>query len=116
MAALYDTVATIVSDVGAELGLGTLTATYPTTDATLAQMQALLTATGQGLVREYPWLQCLMDGTLTGDGSTTAFALPDDFIRMENGTGWNRTTRQPMRNVGPQEWETSGHRCEQGVG
>lgn len=106
MAALYDTVSLIVADVGAELGLGTLTAAYPATDATTAQIQSLLKATGRRLVREYPWLQNLVDGTLTGDGATTAFALPDDFLRMEDGTGWNRTTRQPLRPVGPQGWES----------
>jgi hypothetical protein len=102
--ARFDTIADILTDVGAELGLGTLTSVYPSTDATVTQMQALLKALGRSLVLAYPWLQNLIPLTFTTT-SATSYTLPADFLRMENGTGWNRSTRQPLQPVSPQEWE-----------
>jgi hypothetical protein len=105
--ARYDTVSNIIADVGSELGLGTLTAVLPviaSTDAVVAQLQALLKAAGRGLVLENPWLQQRTDYTFNTT-TATVYTLPAAFQRMVDGSGWNRTKRMPLVPLSPQAWE-----------
>lgn len=102
--AQFDTVANIIADVGTELGLGTLTAAYPTTVDLVAQLQGLLKAVGRGLVLENPWLQQKADYSFNTT-TATVYNLPSAFDRMVDGTGWNRSSRQPLVPLTPQAWE-----------
>jgi hypothetical protein len=102
--AQFDTVANIIADVGTELGLGTLVAAYPATDDLTAQLQALLKTTGRGLALRFPWLQLKKDYNFTATATTT-FNLPSDFLSYVDGSGWNRTKRQPLSVVSPTSWE-----------
>lgn len=102
--AQFDTVATIVEDVATEVGLGTVTVAYDSTDNHVLQLLKLLQVVGRALVIRNPWLQNRREYTFTTTSATT-YALPADFQSMVDQTGWNRTGVSPLRAVTPQVWQ-----------
>lgn len=102
--ARFDTVTNIIADVGTELGLGTLTASFSSTDPILLQLQALMKSVGRGLVLAYPWLQFRTDYNLTTT-TATVYNLPAGFVSYVDSSAWNRTKRMPLHIVSPTQWE-----------
>lgn len=102
--AQYDTVANIVGDVATELGLGTIVVDFASGDPNVLQLLKLLTTVGRGLMLRYPWLQQKTDYSFVTT-SATVYNLPADFSAYVNQTGWNRSTRQPLVTLSPQQWE-----------
>lgn len=102
--AQFDTVANIVAAAATECGLGAVTASYTSGDATVLQLLRLLTKVGRRLVKRYPWLQNRVEYTFVTSGATV-YALPADFQSMENQTGWNRSSTFPMHPASPQQWQ-----------
>lgn len=102
--ALYDTVLNIVSDVAVELGLGSLSAIYSSTDANVIQLRTLLKSTGRGLVLKTPWLQAVKEHTFVTDANSS-YTLPADFQSMVDGSGWNRTSRYQLQPLTRPEWQ-----------
>lgn len=106
--ARYDTVATIVDQVGQELGLWDVAVAdpYASTDGNVVRMRAILTSVGRLLVRKHRWFHLKRESTLTGDGSATVFELPLDFDGFVDETGNNRTNGQPIDvPLSPQRWQ-----------
>lgn len=60
-----DTVANIVSDAAAELGLGTVSDVFAATDTNVVQLRTLLTSVGQSLVNTYDWTLLENETTIT---------------------------------------------------
>ncbi len=78
------------------------------TDATARQMWALLLECGQELYGEHEWRMLKRTQTINTSTPSIApdkFALPDDWKRYIDETGWNNSARLPL--LGPisdQQW------------
>lgn len=101
----FDTVANVVSEAAIELGLGSVSDVYGSTDSNVLQLRTLVKRVGRELAREWPWSHLRKEHTFSTVGGTSTYALPADFGAMLDQTGWNRTGSTPL--VGPtsaQEW------------
>lgn len=98
----------IVNAVAAEVGLTPVVDAYASTDANFVQLQYLLNAAIRQLARntEADWSFLVKEHIInTTQGETGEYPLPDDFLRMINQTGWERTNRNPMGTLSAQEWQ-----------
>lgn len=57
-------------------------AAYSSSDATIQQLVALISQTGIELMERGSWRNLKIEGTVTGDGVSTEFALPADWQRL----------------------------------
>lgn len=73
---------TIVSDAMTQCGLTAPTLVYASTDATVKLFMNLAQVEGDALSRATAWRGLKTSGTITGDGTTTQFALPAAFHRF----------------------------------
>ena len=97
----------IVNAVALETGLSEVVDPYSSTDPNFVQLRGLLKTCGLELIHARDWKALVKECTITGDGATTAFNLPADFLRMADGSGWNRTTSLPLGGpLSSQSWQT----------
>jgi len=76
----YDTVANIVSDAAVELGLGTVSDVYASTDPNVVQLRTLLKSLGRDLVDGFQWPHLLSEATITTHDNweaSTAYVIGD---------------------------------------
>lgn len=102
--AQFDTVANIVGDVGTEVGLGTLTVSYTSTDDNVLRLLKLLTVVGRDLIRKHRLLQNRLSTTFSA-GGTAEQSLATDALSLVDGSLWDRTNDLPLRLLTPSEWE-----------
>jgi hypothetical protein len=76
---------TIVQDAMSICGLSAAASVYGTNDPTSAQFVALAQVEGDELSRFHDWRSLKVSATLTGDGTTTLWDLPEDFDRFMPG-------------------------------
>ena len=76
---------TIIQDAMSLCGLSAATQVYGTNDPTSAQFVALSQVEGNDLSRFHDWRSLKVQTTLTGDGTTTLWDLPEDFDRFMSG-------------------------------
>lgn len=98
----------IINAVAAEVGLVPVADAYASADNNFIQMQYLLNAAIRQLVRntEADWEFLVKEhviNTVIGDAGT--YDLPDDFLRMIDQTGWERTNRNPIDSLSAQQWQ-----------
>jgi hypothetical protein len=96
----------IINMAAVEIGLSETSDPYASTDAAFIQLRTLLKSAGHELMQSRAWQVLVRECTVTGDGTTDTFALPADFLRMKDQSGWNRTTRYPMQSVSAQQWQS----------
>lgn len=101
---IYDTVANIVSDAAIELGLGSVSDVFASTDEHVVLLRALLKALGRQLVLEHEWMAAVLEHTFSTTAATS-YNLPSGFARMVDGSAWNRTQRLPLTPVSPEQWQ-----------
>lgn len=107
----FKSVSEIMEQVGGELALwaaADLDTDFVTTsadDANQNQMFYLLRGLCAELVRQYSWLQATKQHDFNTSATVTSYVLPDDFYSYVDGTGWNRTSRQPLVPISPQQWQ-----------
>jgi hypothetical protein len=102
--AQFDTVTQILADVGTELGLGTVTASYSSTDANTLLLQRLLVVVGRSLIRRNEFLQCRISTTFA-TAATAEQTLAADALTLVDGTLWDRTNDRPLLLLTPDKWE-----------
>jgi hypothetical protein len=106
--AIFDTVATIVSDAAVELSLvsSDVSNPYASTDPNILLLTRLLKKAGKEIIREHHWTQSLNIHTFNTVAGTSVYNLPADYVRMVDQTGWNRTSDFPLGGpLTPQAWE-----------
>jgi hypothetical protein len=72
---------------------------FASSDKNMGQLIDMLTTLGDDLTNTHDWSQFIREFNLTTDGSTVSYALPADYKKMIDQTGWNRSTRRPI--IGP---------------
>jgi len=96
----------IINTVAAEVGLTPSVDAYADADANFVQMRFLLNSCIKELVRSYNWEFLVREHLITVTaGGASEFALPSDFMRMIDQTGWERTNRNPLQSLSAQEWQ-----------
>lgn len=107
MAARYITAEDIINRAAIECGLTPSTDVFASTDPAFVQLRNLITTCGQDLCESYEWEILRREHSITTVGATDTgeYALPTDFGRMINQTGWERTNRLPVTGpMTPQQW------------
>jgi hypothetical protein len=95
----------ILNMVATEAGLAEAPDPYASMNAYFVQLRTLLKTAGDEIGKARDWTVLVKEATLAGDGVTTEFALPSDFLRMKDGSGWNRSTGFSLGLTSSQEWQ-----------
>ena len=77
---------------------------YDSADENAIIMGSQANAIGPMLQDVFKWQQFRKAYSVTGDGVETAFALPDDFSRFSDMTGWSLANRRPVVIVNDVQW------------
>lgn len=102
--ATYDTAANIINEAAIELGLGSVSDAYGSTDANITQLRTLLKSVGRSLVWRYAWFQQIKEHTFTTVEDEALYDLPADFQSMVDVSGYNRTTNIRLHPASIQQW------------
>ncbi len=104
--ARYKTAGEVLNRAGRKLGLDEVTDPVASTDPEWKRLKRLLDEVGQELAEDYEWTHLLVEKTIVGDGATTTYDLPADFLDMVPQSGWNRAVQVPMQGpLSPQVWQ-----------
>jgi len=96
----------IVNQAAVECGLTPVTNPLASTDQSFIKFKYLLNTAGRELAMAYNW-EFLRKGfnVVTQEGDTGNYQLPEDFLKFIEDTGWDRSSRIPMRGaLSPQQW------------
>jgi len=96
----------ILNTVGVEVGIGYDVDPFASTDPNYVQLQFLINTACKELARLYDWEFLMKEHSIvTVVAEDGVYPLPDDFLRMINQTGWERSNRNPMSVLSPQQWQ-----------
>jgi len=103
----FETIGTILADAAIELGLVTsLGDPYGSNDQNVVLLRQLAISVGRELVGKRDWSHLKKQTTVSLVNGTYVYALPNDFARYIDGSGWNRTTQLPLGGpVDSLEWQ-----------
>lgn len=94
----FDTANNVLNDAAVELALTAADETdfYTATNPALIQLRRLLKGLGEELVRGYRWTHLQKTYLFITTPGVDAYALPEDFARLIDGTEWNRSQQMPL--------------------
>lgn len=104
----FDTAKNVLNDAALGLGLtsSALTDPYASTDPNVVQLRVMLTEFGQDLLRQHSWTHLQTTHTFVTVDGTATYALPGDFDRLLDQTGWDRTQQFPLAGpINAQGWQ-----------
>lgn len=101
---VYKTILQEVQDALVTLNQSRPTGVYDSQDSNAILMGALANQIGPLLTEAFEWQQFRLTLTVTGDGSTTEFALPAGLDKITSDTGWSQTNRRPVQILNAQQW------------
>ena len=78
---------------------------FTSTDKNIMLLGDLLNLLGQTLARQHPWSQLQREATVATIASAPSYAIPAGFLRLIDGTAWNRTQQLPPGISNPQDWQ-----------
>jgi hypothetical protein len=84
----------ILNMVATEAGLPEASNPYASTNAYFVQLRTLLKSAGLEISQARDWKVLEKEAVITGDGVTTSFALPSDFLRLKDESGFDRTSNR----------------------
>ncbi|WP_068305819.1 hypothetical protein [Pararhodobacter sp. CCB-MM2] len=95
----------IAQDAAVKLGLDTPSMLFSSTDRTEIELRRALIEAADKIAHSHDWQDLLTVETHTGDGTTTEYAVPDDFLRMPKDSNvWSTRWQAPLTKVSPEEW------------
>ncbi len=100
------TLATILTEVADDVGIGAAITTFiGNNDETARRLLALAQKAGKLLAR-MDWTALQIEHTFSTVASVTSYALPSDYEKMVDGTFWNRTDYMRVRGgQTAQQWQ-----------
>ncbi len=104
----YPTVASLISDAAAEMGLITadIVDPYASMDQNIVQLLRLLKSGGVAINKHRDWTHLRKEYTFATVNGTESYALPADFKSLLPNSGWNRSTSFPLGGpVGSDYWQ-----------
>lgn len=100
----YAPILTIVQNAAVQLNLTKPSGVYDSADETAQLMGAFANLVGTLLSESEDWQQLSVPFSVTGDGTTTEFPLPNDLSRFKADTGWSHAKRRPVIIINAQQW------------
>ena len=77
---------------------------FSSQDETAVLMGSLANLAGILLADAYNWQDLQKELAIVGDGTKTAWDLPEDFSTFVDNTGWSYAIRRPVVVLNPQQW------------
>ena len=108
----YETALSICSRAYAEMGQGTLSAVFASTDPNVILLRTLLNSCGRELGTVRPWRHLVKTGSITAAAAVAPIvygvnALPTDWDYLLDETVWNATSQEPLQGpVDEVEWQS----------
>lgn len=95
----------IVQDAATKLSIAQPSALFSATDRTEVELREALIEAVDKILHAHNWKLLLTLETHNGDGSTTEFAKPSDYLKMPiDGQLWSSRYQAPLAYVTPEEW------------
>lgn len=98
------TVLEIVQDAAPRCGLTVPDLLFGSADREAVEVRGTIQEAAQSIVRDHDWSLLKTVETYTGDGTTSAFALPADYLRMpKDAMVWSSRWQRPLLPTTPEE-------------
>lgn len=95
----------IVQDGCTKLGIEQPRILFADTDRTAVELRQALIEAADKIVRAHDWQVLRKLNTDTGDGSTTEYPLPAEYLRMPKGAEvWSTRWQHPLLRISPEDW------------
>lgn len=92
-------------DAATKLGLERPSVVFTSSDRTAIELRRALIEASDMIARAHDWQLLKTIQTHTGDGSTTEFAIPSDFLRMpKDAQVWSSRWQHPLSAISPEDW------------
>lgn len=95
----------VINAVAIDCGLSEWSDPYLSADANAIRLRTQLRKAGQALIGAREWKHLVREMTITGDGTTTLFSPPADFLRFVDGSAYNRGTRWSLGLLTSKGWQ-----------
>jgi hypothetical protein len=95
----------IINTAAVEVGLTEVVDPYSSSDANFVRLRTLLKTVGLELAKAKDWQVLVKEFTVTGDGTTTDFNVPADFLRLVSDSTFNRSNFWPVGLLSSQGWQ-----------
>lgn len=98
------TVLEVAQDAARKIGLDAPDVLFASTDRTDVEIASLLNELAERIVRAHDWRLLKTQETYSGDGTTTEFVLPSDYLRMpKDAKVWSTRWQHPLLSITPEE-------------
>lgn len=95
----------ICQDAAVKLGLDRPSALFSSTGRTERELRRALIEAADKIVHAHDWQLLKTLETHTGNGSTTTYALPSDYLRMpKDANVWSSKWQHPLYRITPEDW------------
>lgn len=99
------TALTIVQDAATKLGIDQPSVLFGSTDRTAIEVREALIEAADKILHAHDWQLLKTVQTHTGDGTTTSFALPSDYLRMpKDADVWSTKWQHRLIGITPEDW------------
>lgn len=96
---------TIAQNAAVKLGLDEPAELFASTDRTAVELRRALIEAADQIVRAHDWQVLKRLAVHTGDGTTTEFALPTDWLRMpKDARVWSTRWQHALNQITPEDW------------
>lgn len=95
----------ISQDAATKLGIAQPSVLFGSTDRTAIELREALIEATDKILHAHDWQRMLTIQTHIGDGTTTEFSLPPDYLRMPKSSEiWTSRLQTPLAHVSPEDW------------
>jgi hypothetical protein len=95
----------IAQDAAVKLGLTPPSVLFSSTDRTDIELRRCLIEAADKIVRAHDWELLKRLEAHDGDGTTTEYAKPSDYLRMpKEAQVWSTRWERPLLQISPQDW------------
>lgn len=95
----------IVQDAATKLGVAQPTVLFGSTDRSAIELREALIEAADKVLHAHDWQRLLTVQTNIGDGTTTDFSLPSDYLRMPKSVDmWSSKWQRRLTHITPEEW------------
>lgn len=99
------TALSIVQDAATKLGIAQPTVLFGSTDRTAIELREALIEAADKILQAHDWQILRTLQTHIGDGTTTDFSLPPDYLKMpKDAKIWSSRDQRTLTHVTPEEW------------
>lgn len=95
----------IVQDAATKLSLDQPSVLFGSTDRTAIELREALIEAADKILHMHDWSLLKTLQTHDGDGTTTEFAVPTDYVRMpKDAQVWSTKWDEPLTRITPEQW------------